>query len=114
MLSRLESNFSPFFHNNFNNFFQLKGSNYIVICEIWLFELCFPQYTAYVEVRISRSVEEGPFDFEITRADCIFHKQNVIRSKKDKETIYGKSLCFQQRLIVTTFGESGYIFDNKI
>ena len=25
----------------------------------------------YVEVRISRSVLEGPFDFEITRVDCI-------------------------------------------
>ena len=25
----------------------------------------------YVEVRISRSVSEGPFDFEITRVDCI-------------------------------------------
>ena len=24
------------------------------------------------EVRISRSVSEGPFDFEITRVDCIF------------------------------------------
>ena len=26
----------------------------------------------YVEVRISRSVWEGPFDFEITRVDCIY------------------------------------------
>ena len=26
----------------------------------------------YVEVRISRSVSEGPFDFEITRVDCIY------------------------------------------
>ena len=26
----------------------------------------------YVEVRISRSISEGPFDFEITRVDCIY------------------------------------------
>ena len=26
----------------------------------------------YVEVRISRTVSEGPFDFEITRVDCIY------------------------------------------
>ena len=25
----------------------------------------------YVEVRISRNVSEGPFDFEITRVNCI-------------------------------------------
>ena len=26
----------------------------------------------YVKVRISRSISESPFDFEITRVDCIF------------------------------------------
>ena len=34
----------------------------------------------YVEVRISRSVYEGPFDFEITRVDCI-SKCDVTESK---------------------------------
>ena len=47
----------------------------MVICEIWLFALLFPQYykseISNVEVRISRSVLEGPFDFEIMRVDCI-------------------------------------------
>ena len=38
------------------------------ICEIWLFDCYFPQY---VEVRISRNVSQDPFDFQITRVDCI-------------------------------------------
>ena len=44
-------------------------SNYIVKYKIWLFKLFFPKY---VEVRISRSVYDGPFNFEITRVDCIY------------------------------------------
>ena len=40
------------------------------ICEMWLFDWYFPQFCTS-EVRISRSVSEGPFDFEITRVDCI-------------------------------------------
>ena len=32
---------SPLFHNIFNIYFELKELNYIVICEIWLFELFF-------------------------------------------------------------------------
>ena len=31
-------------HNIFHTYFKLKESNYIVICELWLFELFFPQY----------------------------------------------------------------------
>ena len=47
----------------------------------------------YVEVRISRSVLEGPFDFEITRVDCIYyflayhHKESTLHynfTKKNK------------------------------
>ena len=33
---------------------------------MWLFELFFPQFFKYVEVGISRSILESPFDFEIT------------------------------------------------
>ena len=33
----------------------------------------------YVEVRISRTVSEGPFDFEITRVDCIFWLELFLR-----------------------------------
>ena len=33
-----------------------------------------------VEVRISRSVSEGPFDFEITRVDCICNNTNLCNS----------------------------------
>ena len=63
---------SPLFHNLFKYIFLTKGVklhshvwNLVVriifssILQIW-----------YVEVRISRSVLEGPFDFEITRVDC--------------------------------------------
>ena len=39
----LGSNISPF-HNIFNVYLELKESNYIVICEIWLFKLFFPHY----------------------------------------------------------------------
>ena len=44
------------------------------ICEILVVRLVFSSilHTWYVEVRISRSVSAGPFDFEITRVDCIF------------------------------------------
>ena len=63
----LGSSFSPF-PQYFQYIFQLKESNYTIICEIRLFELLFHQY---VEVRISRSVLEGPFDFEITRVNDI-------------------------------------------
>ena len=44
------------------------------ICEIWLFVWYFPQFCTsdMLEVRIFRSVTAGPFDFEITRVDCIY------------------------------------------
>ena len=42
------------------------------ICEILLFDWYFPQFctSGNVEVWISRSVSEGPFDFEIMKVDC--------------------------------------------
>ena len=42
------------------------------ICEIWLFKWFFRSilHILYVEVRLSRNVSEGPFDFEISRVDC--------------------------------------------
>ena len=36
----------------------------------------------YVEVRISRSVSEGPFDFAITRVDCIFFDIRAVGIKR--------------------------------
>ena len=64
---------SPLFHNIFNIYFYLKESNYLVICKNWLFKLFYPQYyKSDMSVRISRTVFEGPFDFEITRVDCIY------------------------------------------
>ena len=43
------------------------------ICEIWLFHCYIPQFSKsdMSKYRISRSVSESPFDFEITRVDCI-------------------------------------------
>ena len=38
----------------------------------------------YVEVRISRSVSEGPLDFEIMRVDCILYKRNKYDLRCDK------------------------------
>ena len=46
----------------------------MLICEIWLFDGYFPQFCTSDMSKygylISRSVSEGPFDFEITRVDC--------------------------------------------
>ena len=52
------------------------------ICEIRLFDWYFPQFCSSdmskYEVRISRSVSEGPLDFEITRVDCINDCKNKL------------------------------------
>ena len=44
------------------------------ICEILVVRLVFSSilHIRYVEVRISRSVSASPFDFEITRIDCMY------------------------------------------
>ena len=44
------------------------------ICEIWMFVWYFPQFCTsdMSKYGISRSVSEGPFDFEITRVDCSY------------------------------------------
>ena len=53
---------------------------FMFICEIWLFDWYFPQFCTFdmSVVRISRSVSEGPFDFEITRVDCTLIIQNFL------------------------------------
>ena len=45
-------------------------------------------HICYVEVRISRSVSGGPFDFEITRVDCIckLDKKKTKKKTKKKKT----------------------------
>ena len=57
----------------FSIYLQIQDSNYIFICEMWLFDLFFSLILQiwYVEVRISWSNSESPLDFEITRVDCI-------------------------------------------
>ena len=71
---------SLLFHNIFNIYFLLKESNYIVICKIWLFKVFFPQnYKSdmskygYLELFF-----EGPFEFEITRVDCILRSEGTL------------------------------------
>ena len=63
---------SPLFHNIFN-ISLTSGVNYILIYEMWLFDLFFPSILQiwYVEERISRSISEGPLDFQITGVDCM-------------------------------------------
>ena len=41
---------------------------------MWLFDLYFSSILQiwYVEEQISRSISEGPLDFEITGVDCIY------------------------------------------
>ena len=58
----------------FSVFLYFQESNYIFICEMWLFDLFFSSILQiwYVEIRISRSISESPLDFEITKVDCIF------------------------------------------
>ena len=43
------------------------------ICEIWLFDWYFPQFckSDMSKYGYLGSVSEGPFDFKITRVDCI-------------------------------------------
>ena len=46
------------------------------ICEIWLFEWFIPQFCTSDMSKYGYlgNVSEGPFDFEITRVDCIFNR----------------------------------------
>ena len=68
----LRSNFSPF-PQYFQHIFLTKVVKLHVHLYNLVVRLVFSKilHIRYVEVRISRSVSEGPFDFEITRVDCI-------------------------------------------
>ena len=65
------SNFSPF-PQYFQHIFLTKGVKLHIHLYNLVVRLAFSSILqiCYVEVRISRSVSEGPFDFEITRVDC--------------------------------------------
>ena len=60
---------SPLFHNIF--YISLTSHINLLNVVVWIiFSWIFKIW--YVEVWISQSISESPFDFEITRVDCIF------------------------------------------
>ena len=63
----------PLFHNIFNIFLS-KGVKLHAHLLNLVVRLVFSSVLRiwYVEVRISRSDSEGPFDYEISRVDCMF------------------------------------------
>ena len=68
----LRSNFSHF-PQYFQHIFSTKGVKLHVRSWNLVVRLVFSSvlHIWYVEVWISRSISDGPFDFEITRVDCI-------------------------------------------
>ena len=76
-----------------STYLKLHESNCILIYEMWLFDLFFPQYR-YVEIHISRIISGRPFDFEITRIDCI--KCNTVNDPKYTFTLTILALKFKQ------------------
>ena len=76
---------SPLFHNIFNIYFYLKESNYIVICKNWLFKLFFLNTTNLIcrNADISNCFK-GPFDFEISRVDCIPHMYTMTHEFRNR------------------------------
>ena len=78
----LRSNFYPF-PQYFQYIFLIKGVylhiHLLNLVERFVFSSILN--ICYVELRISRSVSEGPFKFEITRVDCITkHLSTEIKS----------------------------------
>ena len=65
---------SPLFHNFSIYISYYKGVRLHSKLKNLVVQIVFPSILQiwYVEVRISRSVFEGPFDFEITRVDCMW------------------------------------------
>ena len=60
---------------------QITGSFVNFGCLIGSF-LNSANLICHVEVRISRCVSEGPFDFEITRVDCIIYASHFFLNFK--------------------------------
>ena len=93
--------FSPFPHY-FKHTFLIKGVKLHVPLwnsVVWLVFSSFLQIW-YVEVRISRSVSEGPFDFEITRVDCIslISSRSSVRGGRKPECPEKNHLTYQCRI----------------
>ena len=56
---------SPLFRNILI-YLYLQESNYLFNCEMWLFNLIFPQFCKSE----TRTISESPLHFEITRIEC--------------------------------------------
>ena len=65
----------------------------------------------YVEERISRSVSEGPFDFEKTRVDCIYQYQYNATSDRMTPKIYHRYSCniHRKQSVITQHHLSGRV-----
>ena len=61
---------APFFCNIFNR--SLQESKYILINEMWVFDLFFPQFCKSDMSRYGDLEVESPLDFKITRVNCRF------------------------------------------
>ena len=73
------------FSTTFTMHLKLKESNYIFICEMWLFDLFFSSILQiwHVEVPISQSISECPLDFKIMRVNCIIYRPKGPKSTQD-------------------------------
>ena len=84
------------------------------ICEIWLFVWYFLQFCTYVEVRISRSVSEGPFDFEKTRVDCTYTLKSYYIFENNLYANTFKSYFIYQSNMYAYIIQSYFIYQNNV
>ena len=79
---------------------QKKTKGFKLHVHLWnlVFRLVFSSVLQiwYVELRIFRSVSEGPFNFEITRVDCILTTDSVISLSV---ALYEKKLANKSTII---------------
>ena len=79
---------APLFHNIFNISLTSSPITHIYLLNVAV-RIIFSSILQiwYVEIRISRSISEGPLEFEITRVDCIsvihqcLHIENIHKNK---------------------------------
>ena len=71
---------SPLFHNIFNISITSRVQLHIYLLNV-VVRIIFSSILQiwYVEVRISRSISEGPLEFEISRVDCILDHKDILK-----------------------------------
>ena len=93
---------SPPFHNSFN---ISLISDYIFICEMWLFDLCFLSYANLICRGTDILKHSSPVDFEITRVDCRYlNYRNQSRVKYIHIYAYAETntVCFLVQKLQST------------